>query len=198
MNLLRLVLVLSSAVLVWSAAAAEENEAMHNELRALRGGLLEAINSGDIARQLPFLHPDVVVTWHNAEVSRGRDGVRAYYDRMVQGPEKMVEKFTAELTVDELTILHGGDTGISFGGAEEHFTLTNGSEFVLHGRWTATLVRENGQWLVASLHVSSNVFDNVVLDVTKKYAKWIAGILCAVGALFGWLLGRRRRRVVVA
>src|SRR4030095_10162279 len=79
----------------------------HNELRAVRDGLLAGKNSGDIEAHLAFLHPNVVVTWHNAEVSRGRDGVRKYLDRMLHGPSKVVEKFGADVKVDELSIIYG-------------------------------------------------------------------------------------------
>src|SRR5258705_513243 len=72
-------------------------DTVHNELRALRDGLLDAVNKGDIEKQLGFLHTNVVITWHNAEVSRGRDGVRQYYNRMVNGPKKIVESFRADV-----------------------------------------------------------------------------------------------------
>src|SRR5205807_2525523 len=123
-------------------------------------GLLAGMNSGDIEAQLAFLHPNVVVTWHNAEVSRGRDGVRKYLDRMLKGPSKIVEKFGAEVSVDELSILYGGDTAIAFGSAQEHFKLTDGRSFDFPGRWSATLVKDSDKWLVASLHTSDNIFDN--------------------------------------
>ena len=176
------------------AAVEPQSEAIHQELRALRAGIMEAINHGDLERQLTFLHPNVVVTWHNAEVSRGRDGVRAYYNRLMKGPDKFVEKFSAEVSVDELTILHGTNTGISFGSSIEHFTLTNGKQLDLKGRWSLTLVKEEGKWLVASMHVSTNIFDNVILDTAKTYA--LRGIIAAalVGVALGWLVGRWRRR----
>src|SRR6516162_6342485 len=90
-------------------------EATHNELRALRDNLMDAVNKGDIELELTFLTTNVVVTWHNAEVSRGRSGVRDYYNRMMNGPEKVVAEFHAEINVDELTILYGESTGIAFG-----------------------------------------------------------------------------------
>src|SRR5437763_15711680 len=58
----------------------------HQELRKLRDGLLAAMNQGDIEGSLTFLHSNCVVTWHNAEVSRGHDGVRAYNARVMTGP----------------------------------------------------------------------------------------------------------------
>jgi hypothetical protein len=171
-------------------------EATHNDLRALRDGLLDAMNKGDIERELTYLHTNVVITWHNAEVSRGREGVRSYYQRLTSGPDKMVEKFSAEIHVDELTILDGEYTGISFGSSVEHFTLTSGRNFDLKGRWTATLIKENGKWLIASLHVSTNIFDNVILDMLKKRVLTAVAIALVTGCAIGWLASRRRKAPV--
>ena len=181
------------ACLFTVAAHAQEDPA-HQELRAVRDGLLAAMNGGDIDAQLVFLHPHVVVTWHNAEVSRGRDGVRQYLDRMLKGPSKIVEKFGAEVSVDELSILYGGDTAIAFGKAQEHFTMVGGRTFDFPGRWSATLVKDGGKWLVASLHTSDNIFDNPLLNAATKALPWSVGGALLVGALGGWFLGRRGRR----
>jgi len=107
-----------------------------------------------------------------------------------------VDKFSADINVDELTLLPTENTGISFGSSVEHFKLTNGRSFDLKGRWTATLIKEGGQWLVASLHVSTNIFDNVMLDMAKKYAVRAVVISIIAGGLVGWLVGRRRKVVV--
>lgn len=165
----------------------------HNELRALRDGLLDAINKGDIERELTYLHPNVVVTWHDATVSRGRDGVRQYMNRMLTGPDKVVESFGADVDVDELTILYGGDTGISFGSAIEHFKMTSGRTLDLPARWSATLVKENGRWLIANLHASDDLFDNPLLAMARRAAWWAGGIALIVGLALGFFLGRRRR-----
>lgn len=188
----RLALITLAFVSVLSAPAAEDPA--HNELRAVRDGLLAGMNKGDIEAQLVFLHTNVVVTWHNAEVSRGREGVRKYLDRMLNGPSKVVEKFGAEVKVDELSILHSGDTAIAFGSAQEHFTLAGGRQFDFTGRWSATLVKDGGKWLVASLHTSDNIFDNPLLNAAKKLLMWIAGGALIAGLIGGWLLARRGRR----
>ena len=173
--------------------APASDEATHNELRALRDGLLDAMRKGDIERELTFFHPNAVVTWHNAEVSRGRDGIRKYLTRMLQGPNKAVDSFNADVNVDELTILYGGDTGIAFGSAVEHFKLASGRSFDLPARWSATLVKEDGHWLIASLHASDNLFDNPLLNGAKRTIGWAAGIALAIGLALGFVLGRRRR-----
>jgi uncharacterized protein (TIGR02246 family) len=174
-------------------AAPADDEATHDELRALRDGLLDAIAKGDVERELTYFHPNTVVTWHNAEVSRGRDGMREYMNRMLKGPDKAVKAFKADVEVDELTILYGGDTGISFGNAVEHFKMASGRNFDLPARWSATLVKDNGQWLIASLHTSDNLFDNPLLDSAKRTIGWTGAIGLAVGLAIGLFVGRRRR-----
>lgn len=181
-----------ASLFILTAVAAEDPA--HNELRAVRDGLLAGMKKGDIEAQLAYLHTNVVVTWHNAEVSRGHEGVRKYLDRMLKGSNKVVEKFSADVTVDELSILYGGDTAIAFGSAQEHFTLAGGRQFDFTGRWSATLVKEGGKWLIANLHTSDNIFDNPLLNAAKRMLVW-AGIGAGIaGLLIGWLLGRRGRR----
>jgi len=129
----------------------------------------------------------------NAVVSRGREGVRAYFNKMTQGPERVVESFSAEVNVDELTILYGGDTGIAFGSAIQHYKLTNGLKLDAKTRWTATFVKEDGRWLIAGLHVSANLFDNPLLTMAKRTAYWAGGIGAVVGLLIGILVARKRK-----
>src|SRR5262249_43359829 len=116
------------------------------------------------------------------------------YNRVMTGPNKIVESFNCSVNVDELTTLYGENMGICFGSSDEHFKLTNGRKLDVKGRWTATLVKEDARWLVASLHASTNLFDNVILDLVKSPLTLIA-ILCLVaGVVLGWLVGRRRKR----
>lgn len=178
---------------VWSQTPPASDEATHNQLRALRDGLLDAINKGDIERQLTYLHPNIVVTALNGEVSRGQEGVRAYFLKMTTGPKRVVESFHCEVTVDELTILYGGDTGVAFGSAVQSYKLTDGLKLDAKTRWTATLVKEQDRWLVASLHASANLFDNPLLTAAKKTAYWAGGIALLVGLIIGSLLSRRRK-----
>jgi ketosteroid isomerase-like protein len=182
-----------AAVPVSSQTQPPAEDPAHNELRALRDGLLDAMNKGDVERELTYLHPNVVVTWHDATVSRGRDGVRQYLNRMLTGPDKVVDSYSADVNVDELTLLYGGDTGISFGSAVEHFKMAGGRTLDLPARWSATLVKENGRWLIANLHASDDLFDNPLLTMARRAAYWAGGIALVVGLALGFFLGRRRR-----
>lgn len=191
---LRLLILVASLAVAVSIRAAVAEDPAHQELRQVRERLLTAMSKGDLEGIISVLHTNVVITWHNAEVSRGHAGVRSYYNRVMNGPTKLVERFTCEVKVDELTLLYPGNTGISFGSTDEHFLLTGGKSLDVKGRWTATLLKENGQWLVTSLHASTNLFDNVMLSMAKKLA-WIAALICLLaGVVVGWLVGRGRRR----
>jgi len=180
-----------------AAAPSLSPEKTHEELRALRDGLIKATNDSNIDALLGLLHPNVVVTWQNAEVSRGREGVRAYLTRMTSGANRIVNRFRTNPGVDELTILYGGDTGIAFGSSKDHFELVSGMSFDLNGRWSATLVREDGRWLVANFHASANLFDNPVLNLATRSTVWVGvgGLLAGVLlALLGAMVLRRRQR----
>lgn len=175
------------------AAPAKEDPA-HDELRALRKGLTDAVNHHDLDALLTFLDKDVVVTWQNAEVSVKPEGVRAYYDRMMKGPNRIVENFSIDPTVDELTHLYG-DTGVAYGSSKDHFTLTDGKDFDMLTRWSATLVKKDGKWLVASFHASTNMFDNPLLYIAmRQTAYWVGGIAVLVGLALGFILARLLRK----
>jgi uncharacterized protein (TIGR02246 family) len=169
----------------------QDQEPVHDELRKLRDEMMAAFDAGDIDALLSHLHPDVVVTWQNAEVSRGRDGVRQFYEKMMEGENSRVEKVTADLTVDDLSILYGDDTAVAFGALDESFDLRGGLSFDLANRWTATVVRDEGRWLLAAFHVSTDMFENRLQD---RLMQWntikSGGIALAAGVLLG-LVGMR-------
>jgi len=114
------------------------------------------------------------------------------------GPNRIVDSFHCDVKVDELTSLYGTNTGVCFGSSDEQFKLANGKNLNVKGRWTATLIKEDGRWLVASLHVSTNLFDNVMLDLAKKATGVACAVCFVVGVLIGWFVGRRRKSVTVA
>lgn len=174
-----------------AVAAPQDEEAIHNELRAIRDGLVDAILKGDVERQLSYVHDNVVVTWQNGEVARGHEGLRDFLDRM---GSKVFQGYTLPPAADELTILYGDDTGIVFGSSVPHYKLL-GREFDLNNRWTATLVKENGRWLVASYHVSGNILDNPLLTFAKRGMYWVGGIALVVGLVVGMFGGKIVRRL---
>ncbi|MEX2287413.1 MAG: nuclear transport factor 2 family protein [Planctomycetaceae bacterium] len=181
-------LVLVCACLFSTAAWAQDkstgDEAVHDELRAMRKSLTEALTKGDIEGQLAHVHPNVVATWQNNRVVRGEDGLRKFLAEINAGNQKVFQGYTVPPEADELTILYGGDTGIAFGKSVPHYKYL-GMEFDLENRWTATLVKDDGRWKIAAYHVSGNIADNPLLTVAKKSATWVGGVCLVVGIVVG-------------
>lgn len=173
---------------VWDQATAAE-DAAHNELRTLRSELIDAITKGDLDRVLRHVHTNVVVTWQNNEVCRGHPGLRDFFHRTGKDTFK---GYRLPPTPDELTILYGADTGVSFGPTIAQYKLL-GKAYELKSRWTATLVKEEGRWLLAGYHISMNVLDNPLLGGAKQALYWGGGGALVVGLLAGFLLGKRKR-----
>src|SRR5213593_1447063 len=95
----------------WEKVNAAEDPA-HNELRALRTEIIDAITKGDFDRVVLHVHTNVVVTWQNNEVCRGHKGLSEFFHRMGKDTFK---SYKVPPTPDELTILYGGNVGLSFG-----------------------------------------------------------------------------------
>lgn len=173
-------------------AAAQPEDPAHEELRSMRAALLGAITAGDIERVLPMLDDNVVITWQNGEVNRGHAGVKAFFERMGR---QSFGGYKVPPEPDELTILHGGDTGISFGRSVGQFNVL-GSSWEFENRWTATLVKRDGQWKLASYHVSWNALDNPLLNAATQSLYPATIVALVAGLLLGGLgmrwLGARR------
>jgi ketosteroid isomerase-like protein len=174
-------------------AAVGEDAAVHDELRALRKTLTEAVKSGDIDSQLAHVHKNVVATWQNNRVVRGTDGLRDFLKEMDAQNKKVFQGYKVEPEADDLTILHGGDAGIVFGRSVPKYHYL-GMDFELENRWTATLVKEDGAWKIAAYHVSANVVDNPVLNAAKSAAYWAGGVCLVVGVVLGLIVSAAMRK----
>ena len=163
------------------------------QLRVLLDRLEAAISALDIDAVLKLTQPEVIVTWQNAEVSRGQAQVRAYYDRMIKGGAPIVKRFSTKATLGAPAVFYG-DSATAYGTTVDTYDLADGMSFKLNANWSTTIVKADGEWKVAALHFSTNLFDNALLDAAKR-AAWIAGgAAFLVGLLVGWLLFRRRGR----
>lgn len=180
-----------------ATAASAGDDATHAAIRQLRDDLIATVNGKDADALIGLLHEDVVLTTQDGEqlaTIRGRAAVRDYIDRMLIGPAAGVSQMAVNPVVDELTILHGDDAGIAYGSSTDDYTLRDGSQFTMKTRWSATLVKDDGDWRLAGLHVSSSLFDNPVLDAVKKWTLIAVSVAALVGLLIGYaaarLLGR--------
>lgn len=181
-----------------SPVASSEDEEIHDELRKLRDRLIAAYEKRDMDAMLNEVADDVVITWQNGERNEGHQEFKDFYDRMMNGDSRVVMDVSSTVEVDADSVLYEDDTAVARGTLSDKFSLADGSNFTLDSKWTATVVKQDGQWKVASYHVSANIFDNPMLDTAKAYLGSAALIGSVIGGLaglaLGWILGRMFRR----
>ena len=197
--MIRAVLLASAFLLTIPAGiAAQSSEPdQHAADRALLLELLakveQALNQHDADAIAPYLHPQVVMTYQNAEVTTGIEQAKAFYSRMLIGPDAVVKDFSTKAEVSAPAVFYA-NTAVAYGTTTESYTLAEGLDFTLDTRWTATVTKEGDGWKVAALHFSSNLFDNPVLAGVQK-TLWMAGAGGLVGGmLLMFVLGRLVRR----
>ena len=168
-------------------------DAIHDQLRALREDFIAAVNTMDCDAVVALLHPEVIVTAQDGKklsVIRRHDGVRKYLNRFLVGQYHNVERLKLNPKVDDLSVLYHDNTAIAFGSSQFHYRMVNGNEFDLKTRWSVTVVKEGDRWLLANLHVSSNLFDNPVLQTVSRMAIWLAIGAGATSLVVGIIVGR--------
>lgn len=175
-----------------SAAPAEDPA--HDELRKLRAEMEDALNKGDLDGLLAHVDDTIVFTAMNAETGHGKQAIRDYFNKMMTGEKKIVQSVKMDFVPDGLSTFYGPDVAVSTGSAPAHYVLTNGMDFEVNARWTATLVRRDQGWRVATFHYSTNMFKNPVLDMQRKFLLMIAGAVALAFALIGFFIGRRSGR----
>jgi uncharacterized protein (TIGR02246 family) len=164
----------------------------HEQLRVLRDGITDAMNKKDVDTLVTFLHPSIVFTTMNGDVAKGHQGIRDYYVKMMSGPNRVVDSVTVKFNADDLTSLYLNDSmGVCYGSTQDVYTLKGGQRMDINARWTATMIKEDGKWLVTAIHYSTNMFDNPVLTALQK-TMMMVGMGCAVvGLLLGMMIGRK-------
>jgi hypothetical protein len=187
-------LALSLAALGQEPAPNDPHAADRQQMLHIFREVETSINEQKLDRMVKQMDPAATVVWANGEISRGPAEILAYYDRMVKGPDRVLSRYTTKAKLNgHARFLADGTVAIADGTMEDEFTSTLRGPFKLNSNWTTTLAKINGEWKVVSLHLSANVFNNVLLDDAKKALTYTAGGGLLAGALIGWFLGRRRK-----
>lgn len=155
-----------------------------SEAADLATSLADSIGSGDFARAGTLLAPDVVVTFQNGDVSRGREDVVKYANGMFNGQGALVQAYSGAPVVTGVATVDDS-TRVVTGTSTDRMTLSSGAPMVLETRWTATIARRDGAWKIASLHLSTNMLDNPIIEKMKTTSY----LLGAFGLVMGITIG---------
>ncbi len=178
------------------AAESELHAADRQALLKIFKEMEDGINAQDVGRMVAQMHPDATVTWLNGEISRGHDEIRAYYDRMVKGDKRILEKYltVAKVGAPARFIGSAEDVAVAFGSMADQFFPVSRAPFTLESRWTSTSSKIDGQWKIVALHLSANVFTNPLIDEAKNAAIYTGAGGTIIGFALAWILGRLMRR----
>ena len=171
-------------------------ETLHQELRQLRDHMQTALNKRDLDALLDGLTDDVVFTTMNGDRVIGKEQVRGYYEKMLGGNQPVVKTITAQFEADKLSHLYDdGNTAVAFGRSNDRYELIGGETWEVKPQWSATIVRQNGRWLIAGFHYSVNMLDNPVLSAQRNWLMGGGAAAALLACAAGFLLGRRTGRL---
>jgi ketosteroid isomerase-like protein len=194
---LALILCLCLGGNIRALAAGENREADHAALRALRDRVAQAIDKQDFKALSSCFAKEFAFTTVNQTTVTNEAQMQDFFDRMFKSGDALVTSMKTEPQADILTRFVDANTGVCYGSSKDTYTMKSGKVVEMNVRWSATVVKENGEWKVAIAHVGTDFLDNPVLDGMKQFAKLIgvgAGIGgLAVGFLIGRILGRGKR-----
>jgi len=137
------------------------------QLLAVFDEIVKGINEQSIDRMVAQMDPNATVIWLNAEVSRGHNDIKAYYRRMVGSGDAILKKYTTTAKVAAPARFFG-DIAVADGVMTDEFTPIRRGPFKLDSNWSVTCMKRDGQWKIVHLHLSSNVFNNNLLDEVKQ------------------------------
>jgi ketosteroid isomerase-like protein len=154
-----------------------------------------SINAQDVDRMVTQMHPHATVTWLNGEVSRGHAEIKAYYQRMLKGEQRTLDRYLTTAKLGASAHFFGnGEVAVADGTMEDEFFPVARGPFTLNSNWTSTSAKIDGKWKVVSMHLSSNVFTNSLIAEAKEAIWYAAAGAGVAGLLLGGLIGRMRRR----
>lgn len=169
------------------------HEEDRKQLRALMNEVEAGINAQDVDRLTAMMADNVTVTWLNAEVSRGKGEVKAYYSRMVGGEGAILKKYETKVSLSAPAHFYG-DVAVADGKADDAFYPHKRDAFHLDSRWSSTLSKIDGNWRIITLHLSANVFTNPLMAEAERWI-WFAGVGgILLGSLAVFAVGYLRRR----
>ncbi|MGB8814400.1 MAG: nuclear transport factor 2 family protein [Paracoccaceae bacterium] len=174
--------------------AAAQDEAIHDEIRAMRDRAIAAFTARDQTALLAELADAVSFTAMNNEVVQGKPAITAYYAKMMDGASGLITDISVDFQTDALATLYAGNAAaVATGTADAAFKMRAGLEFQLPLRWSATLSHDTGAWKIASMHFSANIFDNPLDSGLRQYLWLMLAAAGLVGLVLGMLIARRRR-----
>jgi ketosteroid isomerase-like protein len=170
---------------IWNipqSALADINQQEINAIIRTREVALEAINTRNFTTIEPYLHPTFTITTVDNQVFHKVPEFEKYWNQQFS---TSIQNIKMALKEDIVRTFLSPETAVSSGEAIATFSFKDGNAADMAMRWTAVLQKFQNKWTIQSLHFSSNLLDNPVLNAAQRLGRTVS-IASGVG---GFLLG---------
>ncbi|HIK08001.1 MAG TPA: nuclear transport factor 2 family protein [Trichormus sp. M33_DOE_039] len=165
------------AIWCFPQVALADNQQEINSILKTREVALEAINNRDFSKIQPYLHPSFTITTVDNQVFHQVPEFEEYWNQQFSSS---IQSIKMNLPGETVRTFLSPEIVVSSGEAIATFSFKDGKAADMGMRWTAVLQKLQDQWTIQSLHFSSNLLDNPVLNATKRLV-WTIAIASAVG-----------------
>ncbi len=170
---------------IWNisqSALADTNQQDINEIIRTREIALQALNNRDFSKIAPYLHPSFTITTVDNQVFHKVPEFEKYWNQQFTSSIKDIKM---ALKGDIIRTFLSPQTVVSSGDAIATFSFQDGKAADMAMRWTVVLQKSPDKWTIQSLHFSSNLLDNPVLNAAQGLVRNVA----IAAGLGGFLLG---------
>lgn len=143
---------------------------------------LEALYTRNFTKIDPYLHPQFIITTVDNQVFHTTSEFEKYWNQQFSST---IENIKMQLQGETIRTFLSPEIDVAAGGAITTFSFKDGKSANMALRWTAVLQKLEDKWMIQSLHFSSNLLDNPVLNAARQLNKTL-GVAAGLG---GFLLG---------
>lgn len=173
------------AIVIWnfpSSALADVGQGDIDAIIRTREIALEALNTRNFTKIDPYLHPQFTITTVDNQVFHTTSEFEKYWNQQFSST---IENIKMQLQGETIRTFLSPEIDVAAGGAITTFSFKDGKSADMALRWTAVLQKLEDKWMIQSLHFSSNLLDNPVLNAARQLNKTLA----VAAGLGGFLLG---------
>ena len=194
---MQLVLSVLLVLAIWNlpqCALAEVSQQDIDGIVRAREMVLQAINTRDFSKIEPFLHPNFTITTVDNRVFHQVKDFENYWNQQFSSS---IANIRMTLQADNPRRFLSPEIAVAYGDAIAAFSFKDGNAADMAMRWTAVTQKFQGKWTIQSLHFSSNLLNNPVLNGTRQASMFVTAAAGAGGILLGaaaMLLWHRSRK----
>lgn len=147
----------------------------------------------DLQKIMGYFHPDVLIILENGRVFESAQSIEKYIKSPIYVNNFKVEKIRIKSFSIEKPIISLSDhSALIHGKISIEYHLSNSKNINFTDRWAATLINEKGTWRIRSYQVTSDIFNNPLIDNARYNFYFIIIITLIIGAILGllWKKGR--------